>query len=153
MVRHAADLGEMRAVADLLGHSPDMLMRAFAHALPESVRRVAGQGGHAPRRFVRLRRAIRRRYRALSAWQSHSLVQPVGRVECRVGQIDAPSSGGASAQTKHRRMRYHAVFGPGSALRIARSLALGGSCEAHFDKLAEVLTRGPQWAGVAACTG
>ena len=58
-----------------------------------------------------------------------------------------------ASQTKHCRMRYDAVFGPGSALRIARSLALGGGCEAHFDKLAEVLTRGPQWAGVAACTG
>ena len=34
MVRHASDIGEIRAAADLLGHSPDMLMRTYAHALP-----------------------------------------------------------------------------------------------------------------------
>ena len=33
MVRHAGDIGEIRAAADLLGHSPDMLMRTYAHAL------------------------------------------------------------------------------------------------------------------------
>ena len=38
MVRHADDLGEVRAAADLLGHSPDMLMKTYAHALPESIR-------------------------------------------------------------------------------------------------------------------
>ena len=43
MVRHAADLGEVRAVADLLGHSPDMLMKTYAHALPESVRTVTSK--------------------------------------------------------------------------------------------------------------
>jgi integrase len=40
MVRHASDIGEIRAAADLLGHSPDMLMKTYAHALPESVRTV-----------------------------------------------------------------------------------------------------------------
>jgi integrase len=40
MVRHASDIGEIRAAADLLGHSPGMLMRTYAHALPESVRTV-----------------------------------------------------------------------------------------------------------------
>lgn len=40
MVRHASDLGEIRAVADILGHSPDMLMRTYAHVLPESLRTV-----------------------------------------------------------------------------------------------------------------
>jgi hypothetical protein len=40
MVRHAADIGEIRAAADILGHSPDMLMRTYAHALPESVRTI-----------------------------------------------------------------------------------------------------------------
>src|SRR5690606_34586104 len=40
MVRNAADIGEIRAAADLLGHSPDMLMRTYAHVLPESVRTV-----------------------------------------------------------------------------------------------------------------
>ncbi len=45
MVRHAADLGEMRAAADILGHSPDMLMKVYAHALPESVRTVTDKIG------------------------------------------------------------------------------------------------------------
>lgn len=40
MVRHATDLGEICAAADMLGHSPDMLMKTYAHALPESVRTV-----------------------------------------------------------------------------------------------------------------
>jgi hypothetical protein len=40
MVRHASDIGEIRAAADLLGHSHDMLMRTYAHALPESVRTI-----------------------------------------------------------------------------------------------------------------
>jgi integrase len=40
MVKHAADVGEIRAIADILGHSPDELMRTYAHALPESVRTV-----------------------------------------------------------------------------------------------------------------
>ncbi len=45
MVRHATDLGELRAAADLLGHSPDMLMKTYAHALPESVRTVTEKIG------------------------------------------------------------------------------------------------------------
>jgi integrase len=45
MVRHAGDIGEIRAAADLLGHSPDMLMRTYAHALPESVRTVTEKIG------------------------------------------------------------------------------------------------------------
>jgi integrase len=45
MVRHASDIGEIRAAADLLGHSPDMLMRTYAHALPESVRTVTDKIG------------------------------------------------------------------------------------------------------------
>jgi len=40
MVRHASDIGEIRAAADILGHSPDMLMRTYAHALPESISTV-----------------------------------------------------------------------------------------------------------------
>jgi hypothetical protein len=52
MVRHATDIGEIRAAADLLGHSPDMLMKVYAHALPESVRtvtdRIAERAGAAP---------------------------------------------------------------------------------------------------------
>ena len=30
MVRHATDVGEIRAAADVLGCSPDMLMRTYA---------------------------------------------------------------------------------------------------------------------------
>jgi integrase len=45
MVRHADDIGEIRAAADLLGHSPDILMRTYAHALPESVRTVTDKIG------------------------------------------------------------------------------------------------------------
>lgn len=41
MVRQAADAGELRAVADVLGHSPDMLMKTYAHTLPDSIRAVA----------------------------------------------------------------------------------------------------------------
>jgi integrase len=45
MVRGARDVGELRAVADVLGHSPDMLMKVYAHALPESMRAVADRIG------------------------------------------------------------------------------------------------------------
>jgi integrase len=45
MVRHADDIGEIRAAADLLGHSPDMLMKTYAHALPESVLTVTEKIG------------------------------------------------------------------------------------------------------------
>jgi integrase len=36
MVQQASDLGELRAIADILGHSPEMLMNTYAHALPNS---------------------------------------------------------------------------------------------------------------------
>lgn len=49
MVRHAADVGEIRAAAEVLGHSPDMLMRTYAHALPESVRTVTEKIGQRSR--------------------------------------------------------------------------------------------------------
>ena len=45
MVRQARDAGELRAVADVLGHSPDMLMKTYAHALPDSIRAVADRIG------------------------------------------------------------------------------------------------------------
>jgi integrase len=45
MVRHAADLGELRAVADILGHSPEMLLRVYAHTMPESLRSVSERVG------------------------------------------------------------------------------------------------------------
>ena len=45
MVRAATDVGELRAIADVLGQSPDMLMKTYAHALPESLRAVADKIG------------------------------------------------------------------------------------------------------------
>jgi integrase len=45
MVRHAADIGEVRAAAELLGHSPDELMKTYAHVLPESARTVTEKIG------------------------------------------------------------------------------------------------------------
>ena len=36
MVQGARDVGELRAIADLLGHSPEMLMYTYAHVLPQS---------------------------------------------------------------------------------------------------------------------
>ena len=36
MVNNAKDVGELRAIADILGHSPEMLMTVYAHALPQS---------------------------------------------------------------------------------------------------------------------
>ncbi len=52
MVRQAADAGELRAAADVLGHSPDMLMKTYAHPLPDSIRavadRVAARAGRTP---------------------------------------------------------------------------------------------------------
>jgi integrase len=45
MVRGARDVGELRAVADVLGHFPDMLMTIYAHALPKSTRAVADRIG------------------------------------------------------------------------------------------------------------
>ena len=52
MVRIAGDLGEIRAAADLLGHSPDMPMRTYAHALPESVRTVTDKIGERAARHL-----------------------------------------------------------------------------------------------------
>ena len=45
MVRQAADVGELRAAADVLGHSPDVLIKTYAHVMPESM----GRGGRAHR--------------------------------------------------------------------------------------------------------
>ena len=32
--------GQLRAIADILGHSPDMLMKTYAHAMPASMSTV-----------------------------------------------------------------------------------------------------------------
>jgi integrase len=45
MVATAADLGEVRAAADILGHSPEMLMKTYAHVLPASIRAVVTRVG------------------------------------------------------------------------------------------------------------
>jgi integrase len=45
MVANATDLGEVRAAAELLGHSPEMLMHTYAHALPVSIRTVTEKVG------------------------------------------------------------------------------------------------------------
>jgi integrase len=49
MVQSADDLGELRAVADVLGHSPEILLRIYAHALPDSIRAVADRIGQRAR--------------------------------------------------------------------------------------------------------
>jgi integrase len=40
MVAGATDIGQLRAIADILGHSPDMLMKTYAHAMPASTTAV-----------------------------------------------------------------------------------------------------------------
>jgi integrase len=48
MVAGATDIGQLRAIADILGHSPDMLMKTYAHAMPAStsavIRGIADRG-------------------------------------------------------------------------------------------------------------
>jgi len=45
MVANAKDLGELQAVSEILGHSVDILLRIYAHALPSAVRSVADRIG------------------------------------------------------------------------------------------------------------
>ena len=45
MVQGANHLGELRAIADLLGHSPEMLMNTYAHALPNNQAAVVDRIG------------------------------------------------------------------------------------------------------------
>ncbi|MDQ3481268.1 MAG: site-specific integrase [Actinomycetota bacterium] len=40
MVAGATDIGQLRAIADILGHSADMLMKTYAHAMPASTAAV-----------------------------------------------------------------------------------------------------------------
>ena len=40
MVAGATDIGQLRAIADILGHSPDILMKTYAHAMPASTSAV-----------------------------------------------------------------------------------------------------------------
>jgi integrase len=53
MVTNAADLGEVRAAADILGHSPEMLMKTYSHALPESIRTVTNKIGERSTRALK----------------------------------------------------------------------------------------------------
>ena len=45
MVSTAADVGELRAIADILGHSPEMLLNTYSHALPRSQSAVVARLG------------------------------------------------------------------------------------------------------------
>ena len=46
MVNNAKDVGELRAIADILGHSPEMLMTVYAHALPQSRQAIVDRIQH-----------------------------------------------------------------------------------------------------------
>ncbi len=48
MVNNAKDIGELRAIADILGHSPEMLMTVYAHALPQSRQAIVDRLTQAP---------------------------------------------------------------------------------------------------------
>lgn len=52
MVSNAADLGEVRAAAKILGHSPEMLMKTYSHALPVAVQTVTTRIGERSRRTL-----------------------------------------------------------------------------------------------------
>jgi integrase len=43
MVANSTDIGQLRAIADILGHSPDMLMNVYAHAMPASTSAVVSE--------------------------------------------------------------------------------------------------------------
>jgi integrase len=53
MVASASDLGEVRAAAEILGHSPEMLMKTYAYALPASIRAVTTKIGKRSARTAR----------------------------------------------------------------------------------------------------
>ena len=46
MVNNAKDVGELRAIADILAHSPEMLMTVYAHALPQSRQAIVDRIQH-----------------------------------------------------------------------------------------------------------
>ena len=48
MVNNAEDIGELRAIADILGHSPEMLLTVYAHALPQSRQAIVDRLTQAP---------------------------------------------------------------------------------------------------------
>jgi integrase len=45
MVTNSKDLGELRAIADILGHSPEMLLNVYSHALPRRQSAVVARIG------------------------------------------------------------------------------------------------------------
>jgi hypothetical protein len=45
MVSTAGDVGELRAIADIVGHSPEMLLNTYSHALPRSQNAVVARLG------------------------------------------------------------------------------------------------------------
>lgn len=50
MVSSATDLGEVRAAAEILGHSPEMLMKTYSHALPAALRSITKKIGQRAKR-------------------------------------------------------------------------------------------------------
>ena len=48
MVSNAQNVGELRAIADILGHSPEMLLNIYSHALPKSQNAVSQRIGQRP---------------------------------------------------------------------------------------------------------
>lgn len=48
MVNNAKDIGELRSIADILGHSPEMLMTVYAHALPQSRQAIVDRISQTP---------------------------------------------------------------------------------------------------------
>ena len=58
MVKASRDVGELRAVADVLGHSADKRMKVYAHALPESRRAVAERIGQRVRESDSHRKSV-----------------------------------------------------------------------------------------------
>ena len=48
MVNNAKDIDERRVITDILGHSPEMLMTVYAHALPQSQQAIVDRLTQAP---------------------------------------------------------------------------------------------------------
>ncbi|MEK7422341.1 MAG: hypothetical protein AAB131_00735 [Actinomycetota bacterium] len=45
MVSTVGDVGELRAIADILGHGPEILLNSYSHALPRSQNAVVARLG------------------------------------------------------------------------------------------------------------
>lgn len=96
MVTNAADLGEVRAAADILGHSPEMLMKTYSHVLPESIRTVTNKIGCRHQRGLPLIRAPRTLPRVLNPGEVDALVAAL-RTRRDRAMVDAMLLGGCAA--------------------------------------------------------